>query len=300
MTQLLKRIRNGVAQFVAWLVFKLPFLEPTFISLGKSFGHGPAMESFYREARLRFCDYLKWNGKDVRTLAFGSVEPRFSVLLFTTHDYYFRGLPYEADTTQLILERLTPGSIFIDIGGNHGFFATIAGLRVKPAGRVYSFEPNPAVYAQMEKNIELNDLGNIVQPQRIALSNTDGGSVKLFVSQDRYNTGLSSIILHSEKVEGGQLAESEYVEAPCRTFDSWSAEKKLGRIALMKIDVEGAEELVLGGMGRTLRENPPGAIILETTETSDAYKLLVNSGYSARHLDRAGDAWSNYLFVRKG
>ena len=58
-----------------------------------------------------------------------------------------------------------------------------------------------------------------------------------------------------------------------------------GRVSLLKIAVEGAEALVLGGIARTLAAHPPLRIVCQTPADSAAARMLLERGYSARPLD---------------
>lgn len=295
----LKRIRNVSAEIMARTISLLPCLEKSFVFAGKRVASIRSLASVYRETRSRLCRLLSKSQRDVREFCFGDLRARFSINLFTTYEHYFLGRPYESETTRIILDQLKPGGVFVDVGANHGFFTIIAGLRVGSSGSVYAFEPNPAVLRQLERHVEENGLQGSVHSLGIALSNEDGGTLKLFLSQDSYNSGLSSILPLEDKVQGGQLNLSRFVQAPRRSFDAWAAGADLRRIDLMKIDVEGAEELVLDGMVRTLKDNPPGAIIIETTANGPAFLRLVAAGYAARYLDTVGNGWNNYVFERR-
>jgi hypothetical protein len=82
-------------------------------------------------------------------------------------------------------------------------------------------------------------------------------------------------------------------------------------VALLKIDVEGSEGLVLEGMSRTLAEAPPRTIILEATEDASIpparlVSHLKDRGYRAQlihpvdgpvGLDRFDGHYGNLLFL---
>ncbi len=60
------------------------------------------------------------------------------------------------------LEPLKPGDCVADVGANIGAFTVIAGRLVGPSGRVFAFEPDPAIAERLRANVELNGLTNVV------------------------------------------------------------------------------------------------------------------------------------------
>lgn len=60
----------------------------------------------------------------------------------------------------------------VDIGA----FAVVAAQAVGPTGRVYCFEPDPCTYRRLCENIQLNGLGENIQPQNLAVAGISGFS----------------------------------------------------------------------------------------------------------------------------
>lgn len=55
-------------------------------------------------------------------------------------DYLKCGL-YEMETSLYLLNNLTLGNTFVDIGANSGYYTLLASSLVGPTGLVFSFEP---------------------------------------------------------------------------------------------------------------------------------------------------------------
>ena len=100
--------------------------------------------------------------------------------LFTVHDpaqdlHVSRQLAekgyWELYETQLILARLEPGQVFIDVGANVGYYAVLAAQQVGSEGQVVAFEPAPENFALLEKNCTGLDQVRCVQA---ALAAEDG------------------------------------------------------------------------------------------------------------------------------
>ena len=81
-------------------------------------------------------------------------------------------------------------------------------------------------------------------------------------------------------------------------MDSWLPSQGVHQIDVVKIDVEGAEDLVMGGMSETLIHCPPRVFIIETTPQSLAYRTLVKHGFGVVSLDDVGGGVQNYGFVK--
>lgn len=172
---------------------------------------------------------------------------------------------YEPPTARAIADRLRPGDTFIDVGANSGFFTLLASTRVGPAGKVWSFEPVPSMRGRLQTNLALNDTHNVVVHD-IALSNTTGECV--FHEGPPGHKGLSSLRALSN--------EARSFAVTTRPFDELVPENF--RVKLIKIDVEGAEQLVIEGMRRLLSRQRPD-IVVEVTD-----KYLAAFGHRAAGL----------------
>ena len=130
---------------------------------------------------------------------------------------------------------LPVGGAFLDVGAHAGYFSLLASHRVGPSGRVFAIEPNPRTFATLRDHLTQNVAGN-VHAMMCGLADRQGIlALHMPPSQLDYN----ATVLPRE----GWTR----VDVPVRTLDDCVREWKIDRIDLVKIDVEGAEPLVLGG-----------------------------------------------------
>ena len=164
---------------------------------------------------------------------------------------YLTGV-YEPPTARVIAGLLEPGDTFIDVGANSGFFTLLASTRVGPGGRVLAFEPVPAMQKRLLENIALNEVDNVTV-HNVALSNTEG-VLPLFEGPEGHK-GISSL----------RHIENSAATINVRTLPLDSFSDTLSKLKLVKIDVEGAEQLVLEGMASILHTYHP-YLVLEITD----------------------------------
>jgi FkbM family methyltransferase len=200
---------------------------------------------------------------------------------------YYTGF-HERSIGDLIRSTLKQGDVFVDVGANIGYFTIMAAKAVGVSGNVVSFEASPNTAKILKKNLDANKLRN-VDVRNIAISDKVG-MVKIFGSGPE-NLGQKSILENR-----GYVVEAE---VPCRPLSSDTLGVDVGRIRLIKIDVEGAESFVVAGMIGLLDEpefnsdiileiapqdlNMPVAEFLEPF-TSRGYKVfLVPNKQRLRH-----------------
>ena len=136
---------------------------------------------------------------------------------------------------------LPVGGAFLDVGAHAGYFSLLASNRVGPSGRVFAIEPNPRTFATLERHLTQNAVSN-VHAVMCGLAGADGVlALHLPPSQLDYNATMLP------------RAGWTRTEVPVRRLDDCVREWKINRIDLMKIDVEGAEPLVLAGGTDALR-----------------------------------------------
>jgi len=293
---MIKAARNAAAEAMAWTLYHAPGLEGPYAHAAAAARRVPGLHTLFRETTDRLALRLVDAHRPFRRLRIGSVSPIFDVSNFTVKGHYFAHVPYEPATTDALLDLLEPGSTFVDIGANSGYFTVLAALRVGPKGRVYAFEPNPVVRQQLRRHIEINGIEGRVIVDDVALADRDEDDVEFFVSCWPENDGISSLTPSPETVARGGLHPDNSIRVCVRTFDTWMLSATVDRIDVMKIDVEGAELQTLQGMASTFDANRPKRIICETPRDSEAVAFLQSKGYKMSMLDEIRGGIPNLLF----
>jgi len=163
-------------------------------------------------------------------------------------EIYYYGT-YEAGTLDVIRRCLRAGDTFIDVGANIGFISLFASHFVGANGVVYSFEPVPEIFKILQRNISLNEIGNILA-YNFALGSTSN-SATIHYNWDK-SRGSASLIPYKEN--------SRSREVCIQTLDEFVTENRLFNIRMVKIDVEGWELEVLKG-SKNLLSSPSAPII---------------------------------------
>jgi FkbM family methyltransferase len=130
--------------------------------------------------------------------------------------------------------------LFIDIGANKGE-ATWAALYLKGFTRVIALEPAPKVFYQLVYNYK--DDPRVI-PYRLAVSDSTGSEVEFY---ECVEDGLSSLNKDWLTGEGYRYNGKEYETIKVTTVKLDDIIYEYGVPELIKIDVEGAEDLVFAG-----------------------------------------------------
>jgi FkbM family methyltransferase len=155
---------------------------------------------------------------------------------------------YEPHVSERMLPLLAPGAVMVDVGASFGFFTVLAGRAVGPTGRVVACEPGPQNQSVLLLNVTTNLLDN-VEIHPVAVGAAPGA---LLYSQSGANGAVSAY-----DGNPAQLGANDLV--PTRPLDDILGERT--RVDVIKIDVEGAEGLVLAGAGETLRRHRPALFV---------------------------------------
>ena len=183
---------------------------------------------------------------------------------------------YEKETTLLFERLIKPGMVIVDVGAHVGYYSLLAARLVGPAGKVYSFEPDPDNHSLLLKNIEYNGYHNI-RVANYAISNRLG-------SATLYNTALDSG-RHSIYQHG--LPQRGTVTVDTMPMDTFLEGEGWPRIDLVKIDVEGAELDVLKGMEQLIGRSREINLIIEFNP-----RLLEDAGVDPHGFLDTPRAWS--------
>jgi FkbM family methyltransferase len=159
---------------------------------------------------------------------------------------------HEPQMTKLLELVLRPSDIFLDIGGNEGYFSIIASA-LAPAGQVHCIEPQSRLQPIVNENVRVNAVRSVVV-HRIAISDTNG-EIPLFLRPST-NTGASSMFRHWRI---GSAKET----VPALTLDTFFENNAIDRVRLLKSDCEGAEYLVIRGATNVLKRQAIDFIAME-------------------------------------
>jgi len=194
---------------------------------------------------------------------------------------------YEPHVTKALHRLLSPGSTFIDVGANIGFFSLLAASRVGSGGRVIAFEPNPSNCELIHRSITANGFEKIITLHSAAVAEKKG---QLYFTAPGIDS--NGRVINPAEAAGGAITLSS-VEAVA--LDDVLADTN--RVDVIKIDVEGAEARVWQGMRQTIQRHRPilafefSPILLRQTSEVDPGKFLeeIQSDYDLFIISPTGD-----------
>ena len=195
---------------------------------------------------------------------------------------------FDPEERAVLKARLPADCVFLDIGSNIGAYALFVAAFAGPRARILAVEPQPDVFDRLTYNIAQNPFGTV---KAIACAVADkAGELTLFI--DPRNRGESSL-----KIVGTN--EGAQIKVPAVTLLGLVQGEGITRIDGVKLDVEGAEDLILEPF---LREAPetllPKLLLVENGTDQwqlDLPRLLGTHGYRMVSRTRL-----NLIFERDG
>lgn len=117
-----------------------------------------------------------------------------------------------------------------------------------------------------------------------ALSDRTADDVPLFVPE---HDGFATLV-PTQTPAASYVASAGAISVRTHTFDEWLGATDIEKVALMKIDVECAEDQVLTGMCASLAAGRISRLVLETSWASPAHQRLVDYGFIPERLESVG------------
>ncbi|MEI6326920.1 MAG: FkbM family methyltransferase [Candidatus Roizmanbacteria bacterium] len=143
---------------------------------------------------------------------------------------------FENDYAIELLNSVKPGEVFLDVGSAQGFYSIFA---AKAGAEVYAMDPDPVSVLSIDRNISLNqDVQNRIHVLNMGLGAKSGN---MTMNIDPHGTYASSLRRTCRGL-------STVINVEIKTADDLIADDKMKPPDVVKIDVEGAEGLVLTGM----------------------------------------------------
>lgn len=142
---------------------------------------------------------------------------------------------FDAEERALLQSRMRPDFTFIDIGANIGGYSLFVAAHAGRSARILAIEPQPEIFERLTYNIAQNPFATI-KAIDCAVADRDA-EVTLFIDPD--NRGETSMCI----IKAGR--ESATIKVPAKTLARIVTEEQFHRIDAMKLDVEGAEDLIL-------------------------------------------------------
>ena len=208
----------------------------------------------------------------------------------------------EKHVLRWISERLQPGGVFVDVGAHCGWMSLEAARVVGPGGTVVAFEPAPPLIEILDYHKRVNDVRQVRIVGK-AVAERDAASITLSMEGDGLGTGHS---LTRGAADARFARRTTSVQVESARLDTYCETSGL-HPTVVKIDVEGAERMVLEGSQQMLKRCHPRLILAvhppwlaRGQSAPELFALLKNLEYrleDSRVTPFEGHEFGDYLFA---
>ncbi|MCZ3379849.1 FkbM family methyltransferase [Rhizobium sp. AG207R] len=179
------------------------------------------------------------------------------------------------------------GMTAIDVGANFGYYSLLLAELVGTRGELIAVEPNPHAADFLRRSVELNGLLGRTRIETSALGATISDEASLYVPHNEPKNALIVSELFQPRAQDGVV-----IKVPLTTLDEMSA--SCSRVDFIKIDAEGAEEVILEGMAETIARHKPMLVVefnpARYADASGFLERLAGIYGAMRRLDFSGEA----------
>lgn len=183
---------------------------------------------------------------------------------------------YELELTKAIVERARAGGLLVDVGANYGYYSLLWASQ-RSSNKSLAFEASPRNLSALEENVCRNGLQDRIRVRQEAVGQYHGEMS--FAVGPAHQTGWGGLMGDAE------IHTGETVRVQVVPLDHFAGE--IGRISVLKIDIEGADTWAIYGASGLIRERRIQSIFYE--EHRERMPLLgVRPGEAARFLRAHG------------
>jgi FkbM family methyltransferase len=247
--------------------------------------------------------------------------PSFRVLshAFRAWRRNLRWRKHEPETPYLA-DLLSGAPVCLHVGasdGRHSYVMT----QVAPGARIYAIEPQAFSYAVLKTTVAWHGIGDRVTPVHAAVGDKAGDMLLVTPRKVTGRMGRAYAFLSEEAPEGKlrpdlETTGSELQATPVVTLDSFCAERGIGRVDFIRMDIEGAELMALKGAAAILDRDRPHVLLeihpamLEARfggAAKEVVELFTRRGYrmfalNGNRLEErfevvADQPWKDYFFI---
>lgn len=200
------------------------------------------------------------------------VRGRYGLVVYNKNDIYVgkaieRYGEYSESEAEIFRQLCSADDVVVEVGAHVGTHTMVLSRLVGESGRVYAFEPQRILFQTLCANMALNSITNVECFQAAVSSETGCVLIPDIRSDVEFNFGGISV----DNFEHG-------IKIPKVTLDQFL---DLGRLKLLKVDVEGMEFEVISGARRTIdRFKPVLYVENDRVEKSrDLINLIRSLGY---------------------
>lgn len=190
---------------------------------------------------------------------------------------------FDPVVAEAVLRLSEPGMLHLDVGANTGYVTALMAGRAGATGRVVAFEPVPRTFARLHRNAERMNarLGRaVVEARREALGGANGKAWVSVPSSIAQSDGTLSIAAAPRSMTDIEIEVKRLDDVADSNAD----------VALMKLDVEGAELGVLEGARSLIAAGRVPNIVFEEHGRfpGPAARFLAENGYRIWRLGSRG------------
>ena len=187
---------------------------------------------------------------------------------------------HEPLTTKLLSKELKKDMVCLDVGGNIGYYTLFESNIVGENGKVIAIEPSPPNFEHLKKNLEIQNTEN-VDAYNFAAGDKDG-EINFLVYEESNG---------SFTIPDGETTDlpGELIKVQAKRLDTFLDELKQDHVDFVRMDVEGYESHIIGGMTNTIKKSKPmfqievHASIMGKEGTKKFLKTFQDFGYEAKY-----------------
>ena len=262
-----------ISLLIHGLVKSFPFVAKLYLILvGKILRNTPNFplkQNIFHSVRDYNWQKIKFKAKKVNVIPSSNIYIIPHVGEFDFNALFSRSLGYEQELFLTLSKRLDKYDAIIEVGANVGVFTNFFSKELEKNDSqipIFAFEPSTTAYFRLLQNIESNNAQNIY-PFNVAL-HEKAGFLDFFQPEGHLTNG--SIDAEFANIFSNQV---KHTIVPALSEPQLSELLKDYSKILMKIDVEGAEEIILNNL-QPLILNKQTDIVLEVLKP---YENSLNS-----------------------